>query len=299
MTPGRTAVLAAGCLVAALWALWRAGRRPRPTIRTIRGRLGLDQNLATAKPTASPIGAFVNGIATGRLGAEIDARLGSSIRIAETTLIEVVGRVVAAFALGLLVTLLTLTSLGIAGVLAPAWWWPVVAIAVAVIMAAQMFGDVRSRADRRRQDLRRVTNDFVQLVAVGLTTNRSVEEAVLFAAQTGDGDGFARLRHAVETAPQRGIAVWDALHSFATAYELDELADLSGSLAQQAGVGVSVAATVRAEAKALREKQLASLAAAADEADANLALPTMGMVIGMMLFIAYPVMQQVSEAFTR
>ena len=36
----------------------------------------------------------------------------------------------------------------------------------------------------------------------------------------------------------------------------------------------------------------------ADKANANLSLPTMGMVFGMVLFLAYPVMTQIADAFT-
>ena len=58
------------------------------------------------------------------------------------------------------------------------------------------------------------------------------------------------------------------------------------------------AATIRTEAKSLRAKQLTELTDRADQANANLSLPTMGMVIGMVLFLAYPIMQQISDAFT-
>ena len=151
---------------------------------------------------------------------------------------------------------------------------------------------------RRRADLHRVVNDFVQLLAVALTTNRSVEDALTFAADAGDGFGFDLLRQTIDTAQPMGLTVWDALAAMADTYDLDQLRGLATSLQRQAGVGVSVAATIRTEAKAMRSRQLAELTDRADKANANLSLPTMGMVFGMVLFLAYPVMQQISEAFT-
>ena len=56
---------------------------------------------------------------------------------------------------------------------------------------------------------------------------------------------------------------------------------------------------MRNEAKAIRQKQLVALAAAADEANSNLSIPTMGMVIGMVLFLGYPITQQVLQAFNQ
>ena len=80
-------------------------------------------------------------------------------------------------------------------------------------------------------------------------------------------------------------------------FSYEELHGLAGSLERQADIGVSVADTVRSEAKTLRTHQLMSLAEAADKANSNLALPTMGMVFGMVLFLAYPIIQEISQAF--
>ncbi|MEZ5258934.1 MAG: type II secretion system F family protein [Ilumatobacteraceae bacterium] len=149
-----------------------------------------------------------------------------------------------------------------------------------------------------RAELRRAVNDFVQLLAVALTTNRSVEDAVAFAADAGDGFASELLRQTIDTAQPMGLSVWDALGAMADTYDLDQLRGLATSLQRQAGVGVSVAATIRTEASAMRARQLAEITDRADKANANLSLPTMGMVFGMVLFLAYPVMQQISEAFT-
>ncbi|MEM9746876.1 MAG: hypothetical protein AAF945_09300, partial [Actinomycetota bacterium] len=67
---------------------------------------------------------------------------------------------------------------------------------------------------------------------------------------------------------------------------------------RQAGVGVNIATTIRAEARTLRSKQLADLTDAADKANANLSLPTMGMVLGVVVFIGYPIVTQILEAFS-
>jgi Flp pilus assembly protein TadB len=170
-------------------------------------------------------------------------------------------------------------------------------VGIVALFAWRVIADARARAGRRQRGLRRVVNDFVQLLAIALTTNRSVEDSISFAADAGEGDGFDLLRQTISTAQPMGISVWDALTAMADTYELPELRGLSTSLQRQAGVGVSVAATIRTEAKSLRDKQLCDLKDRADKANSNLSLPTMGMVFGMVLFLAYPIMRQISEAF--
>jgi Flp pilus assembly protein TadB len=228
----------------------------------------------------------------------VDERLGSSLRLTGLTVPTVIGQIVVTAAVAGFTTFVMIAGLVAAGVTSasPVWW--LLVPAVALLFAWRVVLDVRARAARRRTELRRVVNDFVQLLAVALTTNRSVEDALTFAADAGDGDGFELLRQTVATAQPMGITVWDALNAMADSYDLPELRGLTTSLQRQAGVGVSVAATIRTEAKSLRAKQLTELTDRADQANANLSLPTMGMVIGMVLFLAYPIMQQISDAFT-
>jgi tight adherence protein C len=228
----------------------------------------------------------------------VDERLGSSLRLTGLTVPTVIGQIVVTAVVAGFTTLVMIAGLVAAGVISasPVWW--LLVPAVSLLFAWRVVLDVRARAARRRTELRRVVNDFVQLLAVALTTNRSVEDALTFAADAGDGDGFELLRQTVATAQPMGITVWDALNAMADSYDLPELRGLTTSLQRQAGVGVSVAATIRTEAKSLRAKQLTELTDRADQANANLSLPTMGMVIGMVLFLAYPIMQQISDAFT-
>jgi Flp pilus assembly protein TadB len=169
---------------------------------------------------------------------------------------------------------------------------------VAVFVASGL-RDVRNRARRRRSELERVVNDFVQLIAVALTTNRSVEEAIGFAADAGDGFAFDLLRRTIATADPMGVPVWAALATMADTYQLPDLRGLCGSLEHQAAAGVAVASTLRAEAKALRAKQLAGLIEQADASTANVQLPTIGMVVGVIVFLAYPVLHNIGTAFRR
>ena len=297
MRPTTTALVCGVLLVACGWITWRAFRPPPLTLRAVRTRVAPKGGATNERPrtVAARVGGLIAGGSIGRL---VNDRLGSALRLTGYTVPAVVGQVVVTAVLAGFTIVVVLAGLTAVGALGPS---PMLWLLVPVV--AGLFGwrvvlDVRARASRKRTELRRVVNDFVQLLAVALTTNRSVEDALDFAADAGEGDGFRLLRQTIDTAQPMGITVWDALNGMADTYDLPELRGLTTSLQRQSGVGVSVAATIRTEAKSLRSKQLGELTDRADQANANLSLPTMGMVIGMVLFLAFPIMRQISEAFT-
>lgn len=296
MSPTTTAVICGALVPLATWMAWRAFRPAPLTLRAVQARvaprypvIGAPMSVATRLG-----GAF----SAGALGRFVDQRLGGSLRLTGHTVPTVIGQILVTAAVAGFTVFVALAALVAAGSTSNSpLLWMLVPL-VAVLFGWRVVLDIRARAARRRTELRRVVNDFVQLLAVALTTNRSIEDSLAFAADAGEGEGFELLRQSVATAQPMGITVWDALAGMADTYDLPELRGLTTSLQRQAGVGVSVAMTVRTEAKSLRAKQLAELTDRADKANANLSLPTMGMVIGMVLFLAYPIMRQISEAFT-
>ena len=297
MSPTSTAIVVAVLVLAATAATVKAFRPAPLTLRAVRARV---------HPSAPGVGGDVSWpVRVGRplaqgstIGALVDDRLGAALRLAGTTSAALVGTVVISIVTATFVTLVAIAALVAAGVVGGSilmWAW---VPAVGLLFGWRVVADVRARANRRAVELKRSVNDFVQLLAVALTTNRSVEEAVSFAADAGEGYGFDLIRRTIDNAQPMGLTVWDALAAMADTYQLDQLRALSTSLQRQASVGVSVAATIRTEAAVMRAAQLAELTDRADKANANLSLPTMGMVFGMVLFLAYPVMTQISEAFT-
>ena len=169
--------------------------------------------------------------------------------------------------------------------------------AVSLLAGWITWRDVKTRIERRRRDLRLAANDFVQLVAVGLTTDQSVEEAIRFALDVGSGDGFEIIRAEVTSAPRRGVPLWDALEAVGETYGVRELGEFAASVERQGMQGVSIGATVASMASAMRAKALDELERDADRANANLSGPTIGFVVATIVFLAYPLAQRISEAF--
>ena len=294
MNPTVTAVTVAVLAVAATAATVRAFRPAPLTLRAVRDRVAPRHATPAGSTWAVRVG---RPLAAGSLGRLVDVRLGAALTLTGYTVPAVIGTVVITVVAAAFAMVVAVAALLAVGQVSSPLIWLLVPV-VAGLFGWRVIADVRARAARRGAELRRVVNDFVQLLAIALTTNRSVEDAVTFAADAGDGFGFDLLRQTVNTAQPMGLTVWDALAVMADTYDLDQLRGLATSLQRQAGVGVSVAATIRTEATAMRARQLADITDRADKANANLSLPTMGMVFGMVLFLAYPVMQQISAAFT-
>ena len=292
------AVLCGAVVVAGVYALIRAFRRPRLTLRAVRTRVEQPRTTAAFHSVGGSAPSRIGGaLAAGPLGRIVEQRLGKSLRLAGLTVPQLLGQIVTAVFVSTLTMAMLVSLLVTTGSVSMSPLLGLLSVGIVALFAWRVIADARARAGRRQRGLRRVVNDFVQLLAIALTTNRSVEDSISFAADAGEGDGFDLLRQTISTAQPMGISVWDALTAMADTYELPELRGLSTSLQRQAGVGVSVAATIRTEAKSLRDKQLCDLKDRADKANSNLSLPTMGMVFGMVLFLAYPIMRQISDAF--
>jgi Flp pilus assembly protein TadB len=178
---------------------------------------------------------------------------------------------------------------------------PGVAIVVAPLAGAGgAWAIVRGTANdatSRRTAFRRAAGDFVQLVAIGLTTDQSVEESIGFALDVGTGPGFDELNRELSTAPLRGVAVWEAIDVVGTRYGVRELCEFAASIERQGLQGVAIGDTVAALSAGMRAKALDELEREADRANANLSGPTIGFVVATIVFLAYPLAQRISDAF--
>jgi Flp pilus assembly protein TadB len=297
VTRVQIATLAAALLVGGA-VLAARGLRPRPpSIAALRARYFSPVADRGFPRPRSRRERMARGIAATELGIRLDARAGVHLRAAGLTTAEAVARAVTACVVGGLTAVGVIAALVASGVIAPS---PLLVMLVPLAVALGLgstVAEVRNRAATARTDLRQAAADFVQLVAVSLTTSRSVEESVEFASRAGSGAGFDLIRRAVVTAPQTGFTTWEALDEVGHRYDVAELRDLAASIQRQANVGASVEQTVSTLAASMRAKALDELERAADRANSNLSGPTIGFVVGMVLLLAYPLAIRVSEAF--
>jgi len=241
--------------------------------------------------------AWADSLASGAFGGWVAKRFGGDLQMLQLTPTAVVTKVLVSVGTMLFALLAGFAALISVGALALSPLWPIVALLCAAIAGWISLTDVANKIERERGAVRRASNDFVQLVAVGLTTDQSVEEAIGFALAVGASDAFDTLRQQISTAPQRGVAVWEALDEFGRTYDIREIRELAASIERQGLQGVSIGDTAASLAEAMRAKALDDLERAADKANANLSGPTVGFVVTTIVFLAYPLAQRISEAF--
>jgi hypothetical protein len=286
---------AVGLLVAVgLWCVAVSLQRAPRSLVAVRHRM---YGGGVAGPGRPESAAWTDGVAAGAPGRWVSGHFGVGLDLLGLRPADVVTRVVTAAGVALFAVLASVAALLAVGALSFSPLWPVVAGAVAVLAGWITIRDIDGKVARRRRELRRATNDFVQLVAVGLTTDQSVEEAVRFALSVAAGDGFDLLRAEVAAAPQRGVPVWEALDELGRRCELRELGEFAASVERQGLQGVSISDTVASLAASMRAKALDELERDADAANANLAGPTIGFVVTTIVFLAYPLAARITEAF--
>jgi Flp pilus assembly protein TadB len=287
-----------GALVAALvgaaaWcgvvALRRTPRSLAEARRRMRG--------TAAGVEASNGGEWPQSLAASRLGRSMVRRFGDDLQIVELTPADVVSKVavsVAIFAFAMLATVAALTATGLLPP-SPLWW--VACVVLGGLVGWIILRDVAAKIERRRLEVHQAANDFVQLVAVGLTTDQSVEEAIRFALSVGSSPAFDELRRLVLAAPQRGVPVWEAIDEFGERFDVRELREFASSVERQGLQGVSIGESVGTLAAAMRARALDRLEREADKANANLSGPTIGFVVTTIVFLAYPLAQRITDAF--
>ena len=312
MSPLPAASLIALLMASAASALVLGVRPRRRTIAEVRSilqpsnGLGDRVNVHASRASSHDRGGGRRGLTSIRsrsadlvrpLARAIERSLDDGLRLARLDAHDVAARIVVGAVAMSFVLLCALGSMMSVGALPASPWWLALVLMAGAAGGFVMWSDARSTIARRRREFRRTTNDFIQLVAVGLTTDQSVEEAVQFALGIGESDLFDLLRDELATAPLRGVPLWEAIDQLGRTFHQRELCEFAGSIERQGTQGVSITDTVNSLATAMRAKALDDLEREADRANANLSGPTIGFVIATMVFLAYPLAVRVSEAF--
>ena len=297
---------AVGLFVAAgVWCIAHALQRAPRSLAAARHRMYGTVGVASARLPAPggrhalsrQIDSVVDALVAGPAGRWAVGHFGSGLDTLGLTAADVVTKVLASTGVMLFAVLAAVSALTAAGMLQLSVVWIGMAAVLAVLSAWITVRDISAKIERQRRELRHAANDFVQLVAVGLTTDQSVEEAINFALAVGASDAFDSLRAELHTAPQRGLPVWEALDEFGRRFGVRELTEFAASIERQSLQGVSISETVSTLAVAMRAKALDELEREADKANANLSGPTIGFVVTTIVFLAYPLAQRISEAF--
>ncbi|MFF3460922.1 type II secretion system F family protein [Streptomyces sp. NPDC001984] len=176
---------------------------------------------------------------------------------------------------------------------------PVIPVWLALLCAALFFFlpdlEVRRDAADKRRDLRRVIGAYLDLVSMSLAGGRGLPEALMAAAEVSDGWATHRIRNALADARITGISQWQALGALGEELGVEELKDLSASLALVADDGAKVRESLASRAETMRHRELAEIEGSAGEKSQSMLVAQLLLCAGFLVFLIFPAAMRVFQ----
>jgi Flp pilus assembly protein TadB len=176
---------------------------------------------------------------------------------------------------------------------------PVIPLWVALAFAVGFFFlpdlEVRRDAKEKRRDFRRVVGAYLDLVAMSLAGGRGLPEALKAAAEVSDGWALRRIQTALADARITGLTQWQALGRLGDEVGVEELKDLSVSLALVADDGAKVRASLSARAETMRHRELAEIEGGAGEKSQSMLIAQLLLCVGFLIFLIFPAGMRVCD----
>ncbi|WP_062203991.1 type II secretion system F family protein [Streptomyces sp. NBRC 109706] len=177
---------------------------------------------------------------------------------------------------------------------------PFIPVWLALAFAAGFFFlpdlEVRRDAKAKRRDFRRVVAAYLDLVAMSLAGGRGLPEALKAAAEVSDGWALRRIQSALADARITGLTQWQALGRLGDELGIEELKDLSTSLALVADDGAKVRASLSARAETMRHRELADIEGSAGEKSQSMLIAQLVLCMGFLIFLIFPAGMRVFQA---
>jgi Flp pilus assembly protein TadB len=177
---------------------------------------------------------------------------------------------------------------------------PIVPVWLALACAAGFFFlpdlEVRRDAKEKRRDFRRVVGAYLDLVAMSLAGGRGLPEALKSAAEVSDGWALRRIQTALSDARITGLTQWQALGRLGDEVGVEELKDLSVSLALVADDGAKVRASLSARSETMRHRELAEIEGGAGEKSQSMLIAQLLLCMGFLIFLIFPAGMRVFDA---
>lgn len=176
---------------------------------------------------------------------------------------------------------------------------PAIPVWLALACAALFFFlpdvEVRRDAATKRRDLRRVIGAYLDLVAMNLAGGRGLPEALKAAAEVSDGWALRRIQAALADARITGHSQWEALGRLGDELGVEELKDLSSSLALVADDGAKVRSSLASRAETMRHRELAEIEGAAGEKSQSMLVAQLMLSAGFLVFLIFPAAMRVFQ----
>ncbi len=154
------------------------------------------------------------------------------------------------------------------------------------------------QVERRRRAFRHSLSAYLDLVTIILAGGAGLETALDSAAESGEGWAFTEIRQALRRARLSGRTPWEVFDELGGTLGVDELRELAASAHLAGDHGARIRASLAAKADSMRAHQTAVIEAQAEAATEKMLLPVVALVVGMILFIGFGVVQAISAPGT-
>ena len=154
---------------------------------------------------------------------------------------------------------------------------------------------LRSEAENRRTEFRRVVGIFLDLVAMNLAGGRGLPEALLTASTISEHWALVRIRQALANARLFGTTPWAALGALGVDIGVEELRDLAAALVLAADDGAKIRTSLSARAATLRRREMSDVEGEAGESSQSMLVAQLVICMGFMVFLAYPAIAQLTN----
>jgi tight adherence protein C len=291
-----TAAILVGLAFAGGLSLALTGVRPAPA--------PLHRALAALRPTtlvhpelsegSGPLGRIVgSALVRTSFGERVLERMRSDLRVTGVTAADHLAARAALALTGLVWAPLVYAIAQLGGVALPFVipLWLSLALAPVGFLVPTL--TLRTAAAERRRDFRHALSAFLDIVSISLAGGRGVETALHDAASAGRGWAFEEIRRALLEAQLLGETPWAAIARLGKELDVPELGELAASASLAGAEGARVRASLAAKAKALRLHALTEVEAAAQAASERMSLPIVALMLGFIVFIAYPAVDKV------
>ncbi len=171
-------------------------------------------------------------------------------------------------------------------------------VAVALAAMGFFYPDIglADKVEQRRRSFRHALSAYLDLVTVILAGGGGLETALQAAANSGDGWAFSEIRGALQKARVSNRTPWETFDELGEELGVDELRELAASAQLAGSQGARIRASLAAKADSMRTHQTASIEAQGEAATEKMLLPVVALVVGMILFIGFGVVQAITIA---
>ena len=229
-----------------------------------------------------------------KVGLVDTGALSSRLRILDTTPEQHVTTKLTVAIAGLGLPILFAVVLRLGGITVPVGLVTVGAVVLGTVGFVWPDVGLADRVEQRRRGFRHALSAYLDLVTVILAGGGGLETALHTAADAGDGWAFAEIRHALHRARFTGQTPWDVFDDLGRELGIDELSELAASAHLAGDQGARIRTTLAAKADTMRAHQTAAIEAAGEAATEKMLLPVVGLVVGMILFIGFGVVEAIS-----